>query len=241
MTTNINGALDRLIRKYGLPPGEIIDAEHSPAIRTHGGEFALLPWRVERRFIELKNLIDNNTLEHVSTLRFASITAGGDLLRQVARELDLATWLAGSPVASLFAACSGRAAANLIVKLESGIRLSIECCNRLPAGRETIDRHKIIARRGVASDRVVDTQVPQSSIYAFTHKGDARHTDTDAELFGLSEPATALVRAAFAVLRDPALGAEWNTAAAASQRLIEAMIQSDATSAVVSLQGKKTT
>lgn len=239
MSAELNKALHFLIEKYGVPAGEIVDAEGRPKVRAHGGEFRLLPWRVERRFIELKNLIGNGTLEHVSTLRFASITAGGSLLRQVARELDLAAWLADSPVVSLFAACSGDAAANLVVKLENDISVSIECSNRLPEGAETIDRHEIIARRGVASDRVVDTQVPQSSIYAFTGKGDARYTDTDAELFGLSEAEIRLVRSAFAVLGNPALGTAWNAAAGVIEKLIEAVKQSDATSTVVTLQGGK--
>ncbi len=85
-------------------------------VRTSGGEFPLLPWRIERRFVELKNLIANNTLEHVSTLRFSSMTSGGCLFRQAARELDLAAWMMNSPVVSLFAACSGGAAVNLVVK-----------------------------------------------------------------------------------------------------------------------------
>jgi len=55
----------------------------------------------------------------------------------------------------------------------------------LPVGTAMIDRHELIAGRGVACDRVVDTQVPQDSIYALTGDGERRYTDTDAELFGL--------------------------------------------------------
>lgn len=239
MSDELNRRLHFLTKKYSISAGEVFGAGGDPMLRTHGGEFALLPWRVERRFIELKNLIINGTLEHISTLRFASLTAGGDLFQQVGRELDLAAWLAGSSVVSLFAACSGNVAANLVVKLANDVSVSIECSNTLPESTETIDRHEIIARRGVASDRVVDTQVPQSSIYAFTGKGDARYTDTDAELFGLSEAEIRLVRAAFAVLGNPAIGVEWNAAAGVIEKLIEAVKQSDATSSVVALRGGK--
>ncbi|NLF73919.1 MAG: hypothetical protein GX575_33335, partial [Candidatus Anammoximicrobium sp.] len=63
-----------------------------------------------------------------------------------------------------------------------------------------IDRHELIARRGVACDRVVDTQVPQDSVYALTADGESRYTDTDAELFGLEPDEVLLVRAAYETL-----------------------------------------
>ena len=70
----------------------------------------------------------------------------------------------------------------------------------LPAGTAMIDRHELIARRGVACDRVVDTQVPQDSVYALTASRDGRYTDTDAELFGLASDEVPLVRAAYEAL-----------------------------------------
>jgi hypothetical protein len=79
----------------------------------------------------------------------------------------------------------------------------------LPDGAEIIDRHEIIARRGVASDRVVDTQVPQSSIYTYTAEKETRFTDTDAEIFGLSQDDVNIVRAAFKVLETPELAEKW--------------------------------
>lgn len=228
----MNKALKFLTDKYSVPAGEIacIDGMY----KVNG--CTLLPWRVERRFVELKNLINNQTLEDISTLRFSSITAGGCLMKQAARELDLAAWLIGSPVTSFFAVCAGDAAVNLIVKLANDVSVSIECSNKLPAGAETMDRHEIIARRGIASDQVVDTQVPQASIYSFTEKGDARYTDTDAELFGLSEDEIRIVRAAFAVLSNPELGQEWNSAAAVMDKLIAAVRESDKTSSVMEMK-----
>ena len=73
-----------------------------------------------------------------------------------------------------------------------------------------MDRHEIIARRGVACDRTVDTQVPQASIYEFTAAGEKRFTDTDTELFGFETDEILLIRAAYAVLSNPTLADEWN-------------------------------
>ena len=169
----------------------------------------LLPWRPERRFIELKKLVDGKTLEDVSTLRFAAMSAEKSLEKLLYREFDLCAYLGESPIASVFAVVSG-GTANAVVKLADDKSCSVECSAVLPAGSQEMDRHEIIARRGVACDRTVDTQVPQSSIYQFTKDGEKRYTDTDTELFGFSNDEILLIRAAFEVLQHPELVSEWN-------------------------------
>ncbi len=239
MSARINAALDSLVAKYGVPRGKVVEEGGVCKVHAHGGEFHLLPWRVERRFTELKKLISGDTLNDVSTLRFGSISPGGDLFSHVAREIDLATWMIGSPAVSLFAACAAGVTANLIVKLANGVSVSVECSTKLPKGAELMDRHEIIARRGVASDRAVDTQLPQSSLYAFTASGDEQYTDTDAEIFGLPEEDIRMVRAAFAVLENPDLGREWNRAAVLMDELASAAMLSDSTFSVIKLQGNE--
>ena len=66
-----------------------------------------------------------------------------------------------------------------------------------------IDKHEIIAQKGVICDRAVDTQVPQSSIYIFGSDGNREtYTDVDAELFGLNVLDCARVRAAFEIAKS---------------------------------------
>ena len=223
----MNEALRFLIDKYAVPAGEIAESADGPVLRHDGEETPLLPWRVERRFVELKNLTEDGTLEGLSTLRFASSANGGDLGEMAAKEIDLAVWLTGSPIVSLFSVCSGRVAANIIAKLANDMNVSVELSTLLPEGTEPIDRHEIIARRGVASDRVVDSQVPQSSIYVFTAKGEKRYTDVDTELFGMATDEIWIVRAAFAVLGKKTLAPEWKSARALMKRYAEAVIESD--------------
>jgi len=98
-----------------------------------------------------------------------------------------------------------------------------------------LDRHEIIARRGVASDRAVDTQVPQSSIYEWTTDGTRTFTDVDTELFGLPNEEIWIVRAAYAVLMKPELAAEWKSAAAAMKRYADAVVRSAAQNQPVDL------
>lgn len=229
MTAKMNEALAFLREKYGCPAGEIVSGNAGPELALPDGKkVRLLPWRVERRFVELKKIIDGKTLEDVSTFRFASFSAGGDPLKLAAREIDLAAFLAGSPVKRIFAVRNGGSACNILALLANGMSASVECGVKLPAGASGMDRHEIIAKRGVASDRAVDTQVPQNSIYEWTDAGNAVFTDVDTELFGLPNDQIWIVRAAFAVLMKPELAEEWNKAAADMEKAVAAVVQSDA-------------
>ena len=93
-----------------------------------------------------------------------------------------------------------------------------------------MDKHEIIARRGVACDRVVDSQIPQESIYVWSKNGHSAFTDVDTELFGLPDEVIWTVRAAFAVLAHPELAAEWNAASELSLRQSDAAFRSAETS-----------
>jgi hypothetical protein len=207
--TSPDKALQYLLEKYQVKqPGSITD---DGVLEVDGKGITLLPWRMERRFIELKKIIDDNTLEDISTFRFALLTSSStasldDLILQ---ELDICEWLGNSPIARIFAVFHEDNAMNAIVKLENRFSCSVECSTMLPAGAANIDRHEIIARRGVASDQVVDTHVPQSSIYTYTPNNEQCFTDVDAEIFGLSPKNIYLVRASFQVLSEPRLIDEW--------------------------------
>lgn len=227
MIKQMNSALDFLRDKYGVGPGSIAKGpEGFQLVLPDGNKVDLLPHRVERRFVELKKIIDGKTLEGISTFRFAAFRPKGDLRKMLAAELDLVAFLSGSDVSSLFAAGDGQRVCNVIFRLANGMSGCIECSSGLPAGTPLLDRHEIIARRGVASDRVVDTQVPQHSIYLWNEDGTATYTDVDTELFGLSDEAIWTVRAAFAVLSNPSLAASWNQAAVVSLRQAEAALKS---------------
>ena len=211
----MNEALQGLRDKYAVQADGVLVASTAGSwgaaaeLEINGKRCKLLPWRVERRFIELKKLVDGKTLEDVSTLRFASMVSGGGVEKLLYRELDLCAFLGEAQVRSIFAVMNG-ATANLVVKLADGKSCSVECSAALPAGTLPMDRHEIIARRGVACDRTVDTQVPQASIYEFTAAGEKRFTDTDTELFGFETDEILLIRAAFAMLSNPSIADEWN-------------------------------
>lgn len=210
-------ALAGLVQKYAVPapPGWTLHAGPDDTSGPHAmlpgwtalerpvgaGCVPLLPWRSQRRFLELKRLVDEHVVTPVCMARCACQTDGAalDLAAILYREFDLAEWLLSSPICDVTASIQGPVA-NVIVQLANGIVCGVEAGAMLPAGTAMIDRHELIAQRGVACDRVVDTQVPQDSVYAFTADGTSRYTDTDAELFGLEPDEVLLVRAAYDTL-----------------------------------------
>ncbi|MCL2742909.1 MAG: hypothetical protein FWE67_03565 [Planctomycetaceae bacterium] len=170
------------------------------------GCIPLFPWRSERRFIELQRIVDTKTLEDVVLCRFSCVTDNSSTLNRILyQEFDLLEWIIGSPIVSVSAATNGNQFSNVLVRLENGTIASVEAGTTLPTGTETLDRHELIARRGVASDRVVDTHIPQQSVYLFDKNGVQSWTDTDAELFGLSNGEIDAVRAAFELAKNPAM------------------------------------
>jgi hypothetical protein len=216
-TDRLQAALAGLVAKYAVsaPPGWTLHGGPDDAAGAHAmlpgwtawkcpldaGCVPLLPWRSQRRFVELKRLVDEQVVRPVCMARFACQTDGSslDLAAVLYREFDLAEWLLGSPIETVTASITGPVA-NVIVRLANGVVCGVEAGAGLPAGAAKIDRHELIAQRGVACDRMVDSQVPQDSVYAFTADGTSRYTDTDAELFGLEPDEVFLVRAAYDTL-----------------------------------------
>ena len=232
----MNKALAFLRAKYGAAEGEIAIHDGQPCV----GSAILLPQRVERRFIELKKMTENGTLEGVSTLRFASFAPRGtDMRAMLARELDLAAFLGASDVVKVFAVASGGSAINVLAKLANDVNVSVEIGTGLPKGAEPYDRHEIIAKRGVASDQTVDTHTKHCSIRCWNADGAAEYTDVDTELFGLATDEIWTVRAAFALLQERASAKIWNAAAKKAFKAADLAFESDKAKAAKTIALRK--
>ncbi len=196
----MNQALKMLCEKYSVTAA--VSIKDGEAI-VDGKALPLLPWRAERRFVEFRNHVNGKYLKGISTMRVCHIAeAGADLFDILYREIDVCEWILGAKVCEIFAIRSDKAL-NAIAKTDKGYICTLELAATLAAGAEVIDKHEIIAEHGVICDRVVDTQVPQSSIYVFGTDGKKNtYTDVDAELFGLSVDDCAKIRSAFAIAKD---------------------------------------
>ena len=194
-------ALLGLLNKYSVPFC-IADLDMTLPIQ---------PWRCNRKYVELEKLVSSNTLEHPCLLRFCHLTdANTELKELLYREFDLAEFITGHKIVALHAAFTDERSGSVIITLDNGIIGSVEVGNLLPEGQAEVDRHEIIARRGVGSDIVVDTQIPQQSIYLMTQEPET-FKDTDSELFGLDDKQIEKVRAYFALLKDNSKK-EWHAA-----------------------------
>ena len=217
MDTEIK-ALEGLLKKYDVPYSPADLADDTP----------LQPWRCNRKYVELRKLVETQTLEHPCLLRFCHLTDAHTSLEDLLyREFDLAEFIAGEEIAALHAVFTDGGAGNVIITLKNGVVGSVEVGNRLPEGSPEVDRHEIIARRGVGSDIVVDTQIPQQSIYLMTRDGEQGFKDTDSELYGLDEKAIERVRARFAFLKDKKSEAAHRAQDARLKKAVEAALQSN--------------
>jgi hypothetical protein len=125
---------------------------------------------------------------------------------------------------------------NCIVETENGCVCTIELGATLEKGQADVDKHEIITDRGVACDRVVDTQVPQQSIYVMGKKGET-FTDTDAELYGYAECQINAIRNAFAIAKSVEIRDKNAEKKAHLDKVIEAAKTSLATLENVKVEG----
>ena len=195
--------LNYLLNKYSVS----VDAKLSDdgrSLTVNGECIPTLPWESERRFIELRNLVALGRVGNMCTYRIGHTSKKGtDLLDLLSREIGILEFTVGSSVTEIFA-IAGNSTMNCIAETKGGCVCTIELGATLEDDASDIDKHEIITDNGVACDRVVDTQVPQSSVYVFG-KNDTVYCDTDAELYGYSEIEINTIRNAFALAKDEEL------------------------------------
>ena len=196
--------LELLLNKYQVASDAKISAD-GRSVRIGGEVYPLLSHRFERRFVELRRMLHDGTVSGVSAIRCGNVgTSEKSLDELILRELDVCRFLSGREIVSIAAFGRDGRAENLIAVLDNDVVCSIEVANTLPAGAQTIDKHEVISARGLVCDRVVDTQIPQNSIYLYADENIA-YTDVDFELYGLDADKAASVRAAFALAKDESL------------------------------------
>ena len=195
--------LDLLLNKYSVNAKAVLSADGKTVI-VNGKEIPVLPWESERRIIELRNLVMTGRLGNMCTYRIGhTAKKGADLFEMLAREVGILEFTVNSTAKEIFA-IAGKNTMNCIVETENGCVCTIELGATLEDGQKDVDKHEIITDNGVGCDRVVDTQMPQDSIYVFG-KNKQAFMDTDAELYGYEEIQINTIRNAFTVAKNEAL------------------------------------
>ena len=191
--------LNMLLSKYSVECEAVI-SQDGKTVEINGKKIPILPWESERRMIELRNL-SQSRLGNICTYRIGHTSnRKADLFDLLAREIGILEFTVNSEAKEIFA-ISGKNTMNCIVETENGCVCTVELAATLDDGPRDVDKHEIITDNGVACDRVVDTQLPQESIYVFG-KEKQSFMDTDAELFGYSEIEINTIRNAFAIAKS---------------------------------------
>ena len=199
MMNKLQEKLNFLLDKYSVDAKATIISRDVAVINAN--ETPLLSYRCERRFIELKNIVQGGTLAGVSVMRVSRIVEKGmDLFEILKREFDICQFILGKQIISVMAMCNDNTL-NVIAKTENDIICTIEIASTLKEGVAPIDKHEIIAQRGTACDVVVDAQLRQNSVYVFGEEK-KEYTDVDFELYGLCVEDIAVVRAAFDIAQN---------------------------------------
>lgn len=209
-------ALKALLTKYGIAYDPVVES------------VPLQSWRSDRRYVELFKLVDGKTVENVCLLRFSHMTDGKTPLEATLyRELDLCEYIGHGKVKSLHAVFTDGRTGNVIVKLDNGVLASVEVGNLLPDGKSDLERHEIVARRGVANDLPMDVQIPLQSIYTYTTDGEEGYRDVDFELYGFPEKEIAQIRAEFEFCKNPSVAGSLSERDAHLRDLVAAAFKSN--------------
>ncbi len=193
--------LDFLLDKYSVESKAVLKDCKTAVI--DGIDTPILSHRLERRFIELKNIVQGGTLQGISVMRVARIVEkNNDIYEELYRELDICQYILGRKIIGITAMQNDNTL-NVIATAEGGIVCTIEISVTLAKGEIAKDKHEIISQRGIACDVVVDAQLKQDSIYVFGNEN-KKFTDVDFELYGLSPEDIAVVRSAFTIAQKGA-------------------------------------
>ena len=200
-----------MLQKYSV--GAKATLKDSKVAVIDGVDTPILSHRLERRFIELKNIVQGGTLQGISVMRVARITEKGtDIFAELYRELDICQYILGRNIVGSTAMQNDNTL-NVIATAEDAIVCTIEISATLTKGEIPKDKHEIISQRGIACDVVVDAQLKQDSIYVFGAEN-KKFTDVDFELYGLSIEDIAVVRSAFTIAqkntKDEMIGIDSN-------------------------------
>ena len=212
--------LNYLLDKYSVSNKATL-ASDGKSVEINGVSVPVLPWEYERRFIELRNLVLLGRLGNMCTYRIGhTAKKGTDLMELLYREIGIMEFTVDSRAKEIFAIAS-ESAMNCIVETENGCVCTIELAATLEEGERDVDKHEIITDAGVGCDRVVDTQMPQESIYVMG-KNKKVFMDTDAELYGYSEIEINTIRTAFALAKSSELCDSATEKAIHIEKVIEA-------------------
>lgn len=165
----------------------------------------LFHWTLKRRYVEMRNMLDNGMVKTPLAMRIHHIVSHDDFTKAlkdiVTFEVSLAEFITRQKVNKVFSDFSGDVYTNCIMSTDKNVKLSMEL-GFVPDGSEPVLLHEVICKTGIASDVVVDTQTQQYPIYVFKGKETKVYTDIDNELYDMDNTQVDCVRFILWALTD---------------------------------------
>ncbi len=156
------------MRELTAPDFDIIkkDGEYAEFLVLSGKEIPLLFWRHEPRIDAMRgygsDVADNSALNVYS---FVGRDTGLDA--HIFKELDLSEYILNSKIEKVTAFING-GACNLIARTESGALANLELGNTMAEGTQPQFSHRLVTKRGMASDRTVNHMTEPYGVTLFS-------------------------------------------------------------------------
>lgn len=165
----------------------------------------LYHWQLKRRYVELRNILDNGMVKNALAMRIHHIVPKDDFTRSLKDilvfESNLVEFITHQRIDKVFSDFSGDRYTNCIMSTDGNVKVSMEL-GFSPDGSEPVLLHEVIGKNGLACDVVVDTQTQQYPIYVFKGKQTEKYTDIDAELYDMDNTQVDTIRFIMWALTD---------------------------------------
>ena len=166
-------------------------------------KFPIMYWRNERKYIEMKKMIEEKLVHNPVGMRIKAISTSDKMDNIFIREFDIVEWVLDDKITGVYATTFKDKYSeyfNIIASTESGIRVSMEL-GRLNSG-DNISVHEIITQKGIITDQAVDTQVTHYPVYVYADGATKTYNDIDFELYELGYYDIARIRYILGILQN---------------------------------------
>lgn len=165
----------------------------------------LYHWQLKRRYVEMRNMLDNGLVKKPLGLRIHHIVSKDEFTKSlkdiVTFEANLVEFITHQKITKVFADFYGSVYSNCIMSTDKGVKVSMEL-GFVPDGSEPVLLHEVVCKDGIASDVVVDTQTQQYPIYVFKGKETLTYKDIDNELYDMDNTQVDSIRFILWALTD---------------------------------------
>ena len=200
----------------------------------------LYHWQLKRRYVELRNILDNGMVVHPLAMRIHHIVPRDIFTRSlkdiIVFESNLAEFITRQKIEKAFSSFSGEVYTNCILSTDGNVKISMEL-GFSPDGSEPVLLHEIIGKNGLACDVTVDTQTQQYPIYVFKGKETQKYTDIDAELYDMENTQVDAIRFILWALTDTSRMDELCENYAHMEKVYEAVLASDRSVRYTNVEG----